>query len=83
MANVWGVYKRKHRFRRTNGRAVKRVVIYPKDIMIITGKSERYSRYLIKRIKKHLNKQDHQIVSINEFCSYMGLKIDEVEPLIL
>ena len=62
---------------------MKRVVIYPKDIMIITGKSERYSRYLIQRIKKHLNKEDHQLVSINEFCSYMGLEKEEVDPLIL
>ena len=62
---------------------MKRVVIYPKDIMIITGKSERYSRYLIQRIKKHLNKENHQIVSITEFCEYMGLQIDEVESCII
>ncbi len=58
---------------------MKRVVIYPKDIMIITGKSERYSRYLIQRIKKHLGKEDHQVVSINEFCEYMGLDEEIVE----
>ena len=62
---------------------MKRVVIYPKDIMIITGKSERYSRYLIQRIKKHLNKEDHQVVSILEFCSYMGLEECAVEGCIL
>ena len=57
---------------------MKRVVIYPKDIMIITGKSERYSRYLIQRIKKHLGKEDHQVVSVSEFCEYMGLVQSEV-----
>lgn len=62
---------------------MKRVVIYPKDIMIITGKSERYSRYLIQRIKKHLNKENHQLISINEFCSYMGLDRAEIENCIL
>ncbi len=62
---------------------MKRVVIYPKDVMIITGKSERYSRYLIQRIKKHLNKADHQVVSISEFCTYMGLELGEVESCIL
>lgn len=56
---------------------MKRVVIYPKDIMIITRKSERYSRYLIQRIKKHLGKEDHQVISIQEFCTYIGL--DELE----
>ncbi|MBD3637582.1 MAG: hypothetical protein HUJ25_09530 [Crocinitomicaceae bacterium] len=62
---------------------MKRVVIYPKDIMIITGKSERYSRYLIQRIKKYLKKEDHQVVSISEFCSYMGLNESEIEGCIL
>ncbi|MFT6244490.1 MAG: hypothetical protein ACJA0U_003561 [Salibacteraceae bacterium] len=51
------------------------------------GKSERYSfslrssevllLLLIQRIKKHLNKEDHQLVSITEFCSYMGLDDEE------
>ena len=62
---------------------MKRVVIYPKDIMIITGKSERYSRYLIQRIKKYFKKEDHQVVSISEFCTYMGLEINDVEGSIL
>lgn len=50
--------------------------------MIITGKSERYSRYLIQRIKKHLGKQDHQVVSISEFCEYMGLNETEIQTRI-
>ncbi|TNF50611.1 MAG: hypothetical protein EP305_00005 [Bacteroidetes bacterium] len=61
---------------------MKRVVIYPKDIMIITGKSERYSRYLIQRIKKHLGKEDHQVISISEFCEYMGLDFDTINELV-
>jgi len=62
---------------------MKRVVIYPKDIMIITGKSERYSRYLIQRIKNHLKKEDHQVVSVSEFCEYMGLCSDDIESLLI
>lgn len=62
---------------------MKRIIIYPKDIMIITGKSERYSRYLIQRIKKHLGKEDHQVVSVSEFCDYMGLDLSEIEALLL
>lgn len=56
----------------------KRLVIYPKDIMLITGKSERYSRYLLKRMKAHFNKLDHQYITITEMCSYLGLDPDEV-----
>ncbi len=62
---------------------MKRVVIYPKDIMIITGKSERYSRCLIQRIKKHLGKEEHQVVTISEFCAFMGLDQLDIENCIL
>lgn len=57
---------------------VKRIVIYPKDIMRITGKSERYSREILKKIKTDLNKKKYQLVTIQEFCSYMSIPIDEV-----
>ena len=58
---------------------MKRIAIYPKDIMIITGKSERYSRELLRNIKNQLNKEKHQIVTFAEFSSYMGFKIEELE----
>lgn len=61
----------------------KRVCIYPKDVQIITGKSYRYSRLLLTEIKKNLNKQEHQFISIEEFCLYTGLKLEEVRPLII
>ena len=55
---------------------MKRVVVYPKDIMVVTGKSERHSRTLLKRMKKHFKKEEYQCITITEFCQYMGL--DEV-----
>ena len=61
---------------------MKRVIIYPKDVMLITGKSERYSRDLLKKIKSHLNKKEHQYVSVQELCDYLGLKKEEVSELI-
>jgi hypothetical protein len=62
--------------------STKRICIYPKDIMRITGKSERYARTLLTKIKSSLEKSDEQLVSISEFCSYTGLKLDEVLNLI-
>ena len=50
--------------------------------MRITGKSERYARTLLTKIKSSLEKSDEQLVSISEFCSYTGLKPDEVLNLI-
>jgi len=61
---------------------VKRICIYPKDVQIITGKSERYGRTLLTQIKQHFEKEDHQLVSIDEFCQYTGLKAEQVYPLI-
>ena len=62
--------------------STKRICIYPKDIMRITGKSEWYSRTLLSKIKNSLKKSNEQLVSISEFCNYTGLKSDEVLNLI-
>lgn len=61
---------------------MKRVVIYTKDIMIITGKSERSSRDLLKRIKTHFGKEEYQYLSITEFCQYTGLNEEEIQKRI-
>ena len=59
-----------------------RLCIYPKDIMQITGKSERYGRHIIKTIKEELNKEKHQLITIDEFCDFMGLKSQEIAEFI-
>jgi hypothetical protein len=60
-----------------------RLCVYPKDVQRITGKSERYGRMLLIKIRETFNKQDHQFISIEEFCLYTGLKEDQVQPLLL
>lgn len=59
-----------------------RLCIYPKDIMRITGKRERFSRDLLNRIRLKLNKKEHQFVTIEEFCNYTGLDTNKVLELI-
>jgi len=59
-----------------------RMTIYPKDIQRITGRSDRYGRTLLRKIKTHFNKQEHQFVTIEEFCTYTGLKEDIVNKLL-
>jgi hypothetical protein len=61
---------------------VKRICIYPKDIERITGKSYRQSARMLQAIRKSLNKLENELVTIEEFCQYAGLKIEQVEPLI-
>jgi anti-sigma factor ChrR (cupin superfamily) len=60
-----------------------RLCVYPKDVQRITGKSERWGRMLLLKIRESLNKQEHQFVSIEEFCIYTGLKIDQVQTLLI
>lgn len=56
-----------------------RVVVYPKDVQRLTGKSEKYSRMLLKRIKKCKAKQEHQFISIEDFAEYTGLDLNLVK----
>ncbi|MBU8883047.1 hypothetical protein KSK37_08135 [Kaistella sp. DKR-2] len=60
-----------------------RICIYPKDVQLITGKSERYSRDLILKIKTSLNKPEHQFLTVQEFCTYMGIPYESIRELIL
>ena len=61
---------------------LERLCIYPKDIMIITGKSERYSRKLLQEIKKQLGKKPNQFVTIKEFSEFSGLDEMEINKII-
>lgn len=60
----------------------KRIVIYPKDIQVITGRSERYCHSLIKKIKKFYGKGDHQFVTQEEFSDFSGIPVEEVSKYI-
>jgi hypothetical protein len=46
--------------------------------MRITGKSERYGRKLLEKIKEKNSKEEHHFVTIKEFCTYTGLDFTEV-----
>jgi hypothetical protein len=59
-----------------------RICIYPKDIVRITGKSERYGRKLIEKIKKENSKKSYQVLTVEEFCNYMGLDASQVHEII-
>lgn len=59
---------------------MQRITIYTKDVVILTGRSERQSRYLLEKIKSHYNKAQHQLISVEEFCQYTGLDPEKVKP---
>ena len=60
-----------------------RLCIYPKDIQRITGKSDRYSRELLRRIRTSLGKQPHHPITVEEFSVYMGLSYEVVQQFII
>lgn len=68
---------------KTTRKPPQRICIYPKDIQLITGRSERYSRKLLKDIRIHLGKKEHQFISIQEFCEFVGLERGEVEEVLV
>ncbi|OYX24262.1 MAG: hypothetical protein B7Z06_09115 [Flavobacteriales bacterium 32-35-8] len=59
-----------------------RICIYPKDIQRITGKSYRQSTRLMQKIRTDLKKLENEFLTIEEFCSYTGLKHEQVAHLI-
>jgi len=63
--------------------STKRIVMYPKDVMRITGKGEKYSRNYLEKIRKKLQKEEHQFVTVEEFCKYTGLKVEQVEHFLI
>lgn len=59
-----------------------RICIYTKDVVRITGKGERASRKLLEKIKKDLEKTSDQFITVEEFCKFTGLKIEQVQPFL-
>lgn len=57
----------------------KRCVIYPKDVQLITGRSERYGQELLTKIRKTYNKAPHHFITIKEFASFSGIPVEDVE----
>ena len=60
-----------------------RLCIYSKDVQRITGKSERWGRMLLLKIREALNKEEHQFISVEEFCKFTGLKVDQVQDVLM
>lgn len=55
-----------------------RIVIYPKDIQQITGRSEWYGRRIIAKIKEQQGKEKEQLVTVKEFSEFIGILEEEV-----
>ena len=56
----------------------KRIIVYTKDVVNITGKKERTARNLLARIRKANNKSKTDLVTIEEFCAFTRLRPEHV-----
>jgi hypothetical protein len=60
----------------------RRMVIYPKDLEMITGRSSRTCRSMIDKLRKTLGKSKQQFVTVHEFCTFYGLEEDYVKEFL-
>jgi hypothetical protein len=56
----------------------KRLAIYPKDVSIILGKSQKQAERILRDIKFALNKDLQQYVTMQEFADYTGIPLEDV-----
>ncbi len=56
----------------------KRMVVHVKDVMAISGISERSARRWLANIRKMHNKPVTAFVTLEEFCAFTGLKREQV-----
>ena len=61
---------------------MERICISPADVAFIVGRSERYGRDLINKIKQELGKAAHQQVSFCELATHLGLSKEYVFKII-
>lgn len=59
-----------------------RIIIYPKDIALLTGKSVKYGRKTLLIIRKTLGKDSHQPITVIEYCEYYKIKVEEVTAIL-
>jgi hypothetical protein len=58
---------------------ISRMVVYRKDVQVITGKSARSAGIVLANIRRILGKRPDQYITVSEFCSHTGVGRDEVE----
>lgn len=59
-----------------------RIIIYSKDIQLLTGKSDRAARTLLQKIRIKIGKEKNQAITIQEFCEYLGLNEEKVMQIL-
>ena len=56
----------------------RKLIIRNGDIQIILEVSERQARNKMFQIREYFKKEKHQVITVNEFCDYVGLQYEDV-----
>lgn len=59
-----------------------RIVLYPRDVENITGRSDRTSRKLLQKIRLALGKAPEEFITVKEFCSFYGIQEELVNEFL-
>ena len=59
-----------------------RIVLCTKDIIFITGKSERTVRRMVAAMRKKYRKAKGKPVSVEDFCNFTGLREEQVREIL-
>lgn len=57
---------------------IRRIVISPKEVAVLTGRSVVHARRLVRTIKKELGKSRNDMLTVEEFCCFTKLNAEEV-----
>ncbi len=57
---------------------IRRIVISPKEVATLTGRSVSYARRLVRTIKNETGKSRADMLTVEEFCSFTKLNAEEV-----
>ena len=56
-----------------------RIIIYTKDICLITGKGQKYARNLIQKIRLHQQRASDIPLTIYDVCDYLRIDPDKAK----
>lgn len=57
---------------------MKKVIITTGDVQNVIGIGDRQARNIIGKIREYYKKEKHQLITVQEFCEYYGVKYDDI-----
>jgi len=56
----------------------KKLIIRNGDVQRILEVTERQARNKMRQIRHYFKKEKHQVITVKEFCDYIGLQYEDV-----